>query len=186
MLRSTVLFTALALVIAGSPLGSQTTQPKPQPPAKPASDPTVVEAVSVQPPRTPNAQLTNIRIELTITDQRGTAPAAPKTVSMLVADRFAGRIRTSGDVRVGNTFRPITLNVDATPEILRDGRVRVMVNLEYRAQLAEGSAEDNQPSTVVESFSVILDDGKPLLVTQSADPASDRKVRIDLRASIVK
>jgi hypothetical protein len=166
---------------AAQPAGQK---PKPAPPT--TETPVESAPMPQQQPRTAS-QLANIRVELTITDQRGAAAAAPKTVSMLVADRFNGRIRTSGSVRVGPTYQPITLNVDAQPEILRDGRIRVQVNLEYRAQNTEGgSAEDNQPSNLVESFSVILEDGKPMLVTQSADPASDRKVRLDLKATLLK
>jgi hypothetical protein len=105
---------------------------------------------------------------------------------MLVADRSNGRIRTAGQVRVGSGYQPITLNVDALPEILRDGRIRLQVTLEYRAQTSEGSQEDNQPSNLTEAFNVILDDGKSMLVTQSADPASDRRVKVDLKATLIK
>jgi hypothetical protein len=183
---------ALALSVLASPTGASqeqtaapavqpvTSKPKPGAPAEPPAD------APPPAPRAPLAQLANLRIDLTITDQRGTAPAAPKTVSMLLADRHNGRIRTIGQVRVGTSYQPITLNVDAQPEILRDGRIRVQVSLEYRAQTQEGSQEDNQPSNLTESFNVILEDGKTVLVTQSADPATDRKVRVDLKASLAR
>jgi len=163
--------------------GGQKPKPAPTTPGEPLPD--LLPSVPT-PPRAP-AQLTNIRIELTIADQRGAAPATGKTVSMLVADRFNGRVRTSGNVKIGNGFQPITLNVDAQPEILRDGRIRVQVSLEYRAHNAEaGPPDDAQPSTLSEQFSVILDDGKSMLITQSADPASDRKVRVEMKAVLVK
>ena len=168
---------------AGRQAGGQKPKPAVEAPAPDA--PVVATPVAVNVPRPP-AQLANLRLELTITDQRGPAPASPKTVSMLVADRYNGRIRTSGYVRVGAGHQPITLNVDAQPEMLKDGRIRVQVSFEYRAQTAEGTQEDNQPSNLTEAFNVILEDGKPLLVSQSADPASDRKVRVDLKASVVK
>lgn len=184
---------ALALTVLTPTSGAtqgQTATPAVQPATakpKPSPSPTDPPADAQPPiPRAPMAQLANLRIELTITDQRGTAPAAPKTVSMLLADRNSGRIRTAGSVRVGTTPHPITLNVDAQPEILRDGRIRVQVSLEYRAQPQEGSQEDNQPSNLVEMFNVILEDGKGIMVTQSADPATDRKVRVELKASLVK
>lgn len=184
---------ALALTVLTPTSGAtqgQTATPAVQPAtakSKPSPSPTDPPADAQPPiPRAPMAQLANLRIELTITDQRGTAPAAPKTVSMLLADRHSGRIRTAGNVRVGTTPHPTTLNVDAQPEILRDGRIRVQVSLEYRAQPQEGSQEDNQPSNLVEMFNVILEDGKGIMVTQSADPATDRKVRVELKASLVK
>ena len=161
------------------PAGQKPKAAQPQPPdvAEPAAAPV---------PGRAGAQSVNVRLELTITDQRGSAPATPKTVTMLVADRYLGRIRTSGQVRVGTSYEPIVLNVDAQPELLRDGRIRVQVTLEYRAQTAEGTQEENQPNSLTESFSVILDDGKQMLVTQSADPRSDRRVKIELKAAQVK
>lgn len=127
------------------------------------------------PPSRPAAQLANIRIELTINDQRGDAPAAPKTITMMVEDRQTARIRTSR----GN----IVLNVDAHPEILREGRIRVTISLEYTPQDGPDRAS---PMPIQESVTALLDDGKPLVVSQSADPSGDRKVRLEVKATIVK
>jgi hypothetical protein len=169
-----------------APAAQPGTKPKPAPVPAAAPEPTALDLLPPNPQRPP-AQLANVRVELTITDQRGTAPAAAKTVSMLLADRFNGRVRTSGNVKVGAGFQPITLNVDAQPEILRDSRIRVQVSLEYRAHNAEsGPPEDAPPGGLVEQFSVILEDGKSMLITQSADPATDRKVRVEMKAALVK
>jgi hypothetical protein len=121
------------------------------------------------------SQAANVRVELTITDQRSDAQPSPKTVTLLMEDRQNGRIRTGR----GNA----TLNVDARPEIVREGRVRVTVSLEYTPQ--DGPDRPPQPP-IQESLTALLDDGKALLVSQSADPASDRKVRVELKATILK
>jgi hypothetical protein len=131
-------------------------------------------AEQVQPARSP-AQLANIRIELTIMDQRNDAPGAPKTVTMLIEDRQNARIRTGR----GNA----SLNVDGRPEILREGRIRVTLSLEYTPQ--EGP-ERAAPMPIQESVTALLEDGKPLVVSQSADPSGDRKVRLEVKATIVK
>ena len=67
---------------------------------------------------------------------------------------------------------PVRLNVDARPQILPSGNIRVMLSLEY-------------PS-ISQQITVIVDPGKPLVVSQTADPLSDRKVTVEMRASIVK
>jgi hypothetical protein len=187
---------AILLFVASSIASAQTSSAKPtapsgQKPQAPSSQPASPEAagpVNIPSPTFayPGGQLLNVRLDLTITDQRTNGTPASKTVSMLLSDRNGGRIRTAGDVKVGNNFRTVTLNVDATPEVLRDGRVRVACNVEYRAQLGQGNAEENQPTTVSEMFNVILADGKQTVVSQSADPASDRKVQVELKATIVK
>jgi hypothetical protein len=121
------------------------------------------------------AQLVNIRIELTIVDQRGDTTTPPKTVTMLVEDRQNARIRTSR----GNA----TLNVDGRPEILREGKIRVMLSIEYSPQDGPDRAS---PMPIQESMTALLEDGKSLVVSQSADPSEDRKVRLELKATIVK
>jgi len=132
-------------------------------------------------------QLMNIRLDLTITDARGAAAPTSKTVTMVLADRASGRIRTQGEVRTPDGRRlPITLNVDAQPEVTRDNRVKVYVTLEYKPQAGEGESEERATTSISESMTVILDDGKPLVVSQSADPHSDRKVKIEMKATFLK
>jgi hypothetical protein len=128
----------------------------------------------------------NIRVELAISDQRGTSVPISKIVTMTMMDSGSGRIRTGGDVRTPLGFRPVTLNVDAQPRIHKDGKIRVDMTIEYRPTAAESDTEQSSTPTINESISVLLEDGKPLLISQSADPATDRKVKIEVKATILK
>ena len=94
---------------------------------------------------------------------------------MLIEDRQSGRIRTGR----GNA----SLNVDGRPEILREGRIRVNLSLEYAPQDGPDRAA---PTPIQESVTALLEDGKALVVSQSADPSGDRKVRLEVKATIVK
>ena len=157
------------------------TTPPPATPVKPSAPPP--EPAAPRPP----AQLANIRLELTIADQRGAAPSSTKTVTMVVADRGLGRIRTGADVSTPQGYRPVNLNVDAQPEFLRDGRVRVVITLEYRPVATEGSeTSPTAASNISETMNVIIADGIPLTISQSADPHTDRKVRVELKGTILK
>jgi len=154
-----------------------------------AQEPSTSKPQEAAPPAVarPAAQLMNIRLELTITDTRGTAAPTSKTVTMVLADRASGRIRTTGEVRMADRSRlPITLNVDAQPEITRDNRVKVSLTLEYKPQASESETEERATTSIGESMTVILDDGKPLVVSQSADPHTDRKVKIEMKATFLK
>lgn len=191
MFRSRIIgLAAVLLLTAHGAASAQPAQSKPQ--APPAQKSGTAQPVPDDPnwfdipSRPARGALVNIRLDLTITDQRTNSAPASKTVSMLLSDRNPGRIRTAGDVKVGTNFRRITLNVDATPELLPDGRIRVACNLEYVAQLGQGTQEENQPTNVSESFNVIVADTKQTVVSQSADPASDRKVLVELKATLVK
>jgi hypothetical protein len=197
MLRSIVLPAALSVLVVsaasasgqpaadaiGAPPQAAEQKPATPPPATPSKTGPIPE---LAPPRAP-AQLANIRLELTISDQRGTAPPSTKTVTMVVADRGLGRIRTGADVNTPQGYRPVNLNVDAQPEFLANGRVRVIITLEYRPVATEGSeTAPTAASNISETMNVIISDGTPLTVSQSADPHTDRKVRVELKGTILK
>lgn len=154
-----------------------------QKPAEPKpTSPTAVVPVIVRPEPT-----VNIRIELTITDQRGSGTPVSKLVTMTILDTGDGRIRTGGDVRTPLGFRPpVTLNVDAQPRVHRDGKIRVDLTIEYRPTAAESDTEQSSTPTINESISVLLEDGKPLVISQSADPATDRRVKVEAKATILR
>jgi hypothetical protein len=75
------------------------------------------------------------------------------------------------------------LKVDAQPELLSNGSVRVSLTLEYRPARSESDKLD--PIHINERVGAILKDGKPTVVSQTADRASDRVVKVELRATIV-
>ena len=121
-------------------------------------------------------QLANVKLDVTINDEREGVSTAPKTVSLVTADRQWGRSQSSGPHAV--------LDVDAQAEILNDGRIRVQMSLKYAPN---ARAADKQPiSAMSKTISAILEDGKPLNVSESTDPASSRTVKVEIRATRVK
>ena|SRR6185437_10373796 len=184
------------LLMAGPVAAAQEKPAKPvetPPPSGPAKTPGPTRDVGpppgalIPPPKPIEAgQPVNIRIELTITDQRGDTTPITKTVSMIASDRSSSRIRTQGDVRTPLGFRPVILNVDARPILIRDNRARVELTVEYRPVAAEADTEKSTTPNINESLSVILEDGKPMLISQSADPVTDRKVKVEATMTILR
>lgn len=121
---------------------------------------------------------TNIRLELAITDTYAGAPAK-KAVSLLVLTGNNGMIRTTG-----SDGRSI-LNVDAIAAAYTNGQVSLRMTFEYTPAQSKDSGGITAPR-LNESITVVLQDGKPLVVSQSADPATDRKVTAELTATILK
>ena len=127
----------------------------------------------------------NVKVELTITDQRGGAAPIKKAVSVIVGDMTGGMIRSESSIpNVG----VVPLHVDAEPEILPDGKIRLRFSLQYDLPTAD---EKVGPNTTVktqirENLSLILESGKPVLATQSADPVTDRQVTVEVKATILK
>jgi hypothetical protein len=133
--------------------------------------------------------LTNVQIEVTLTDQTGSAAPDKKIVSMVVSSGSWGKIRSAG------TFRPVAdapfgvdLNVDARPFVSVDGPIQLELTLNYSPPGGPGSGRE-MPTTrtgVNQSLTVILQNGKPLIISQSADPVSDRKVVVEVKATVLK
>lgn len=157
----------LALTIAASVAAQQAETPRPSAEAA-KSKPAQEQASAPRPAAEPPGQIVNIKFDVTITDQTGAAESAKKTLSLLVADRQTGYIRSTGVNEKGQ----VRLNVDARPQILPSGGIRAMLSLEY--------------PTISQQVTVILEPGKPQVVTQTADPLSDRKVTVEVRATVLK
>ena len=188
-------FIILALASAGAAQPAQGRGPTPAPSEKP---PVAVQSRGPAPseaPPPPPGQPVNVKLDLTITDQIGPGEPSKKTVSMLVADRAVGNIRS-----IANTERA-TLNVDATPQIQQNGNIRLQLGLEYNprqgtrggdkvkgpgGELLEMTPRDNSGSSLNQRVTIILEPNKPVILSQAADPLSDRKITVEVRVSIVK
>lgn len=156
MRRTLLLALALATLAATGAVAQE-----PAPTQKP-------EAAEPSQPRQ-GPQPVNVRIDLALSEE-GEGAAPPKTVTMLVAAGELGRIRTGAG--------SLVLNVDARPVILQNGLIRVMLSLQYGTGSPSGH--------VSQSLYTVLTSGKPLMVSQSADPKSDRRVTAELTATVLK
>jgi hypothetical protein len=128
----------------------------------------------------------NVRIEFMLTDQQTGAPTASKTVILTTSNRQWGRIRSQISSRL---YGGAPLNVDARPTVTADGRISVELTIEYaQGRNSEGEANSDKiyQVSINESLTALLEDGTPLVVTQSADPISDRKVTVAVKATVVR
>lgn len=170
MPRTLALLLCLLLTLAaGSAAAAQ------PPPPKPAPD------QATPPPRPePPGQPVNVRVELAITDQAGAGEPLKKTVTMIAADRARSSVRNEVPVRG-------FLHADALPYILPSGAIRLVLGLEYMPTIpASGTESARTLSRLNESVTVVLESGKPLVVSQAADPTSDRKVTVQVTATVVR
>ena len=182
----------LCAVLVLMPIGAaaqddQATKPKPR------QDPT--EQLAIQPPKAPPVAsdrfvrtLTNVQIELTLTDQTGTQAAEKKTVSMIVSSGNWGKVRAVGNVRPQNDAPfVVDLNIDARPFVSVEGQIQLELTVGYNPP--GGADKDTlkpRPTGINQSLTVVLQSGKPLIVSQAADPVSDRKVIVEVKATVLK
>ena len=173
---------------APSPAAAPQAPPAPRSPQAPRpARATTGEAPTPEPARRVRGQLINLRLEFTVTDQIGTAPPVRKMITMNVADGESGRIRTNAEVfRKNSAPTVVPLSVDASPEI-EGTRIRLRASLEY--QLLKDAPEPDLPAgktSITQSVTAILNDGVSTILSQSADPLTDRKVTLEVKATIIK
>jgi hypothetical protein len=186
-----VAFMMVAVTFAAAAATAQTK------PAAPTPKP--VEKTEGAAPKTapePPALPTNIKIEVSITDQTGTNPAAKKVVTMIASDRQSANVRSSASVPVKTAgtvqplnYRNVTINVDARPAIVakEPNKVTVAFGLEYLPKTA-GAQEEMEPGMTSwsERLTLVLESGKPMVISQAADPTSDRRITVEITATILK
>jgi len=132
----------------------------------------------------------NIRVDLTISDQRADGPNEKKQVSMIVSETSWGKIRTHATTRPPSpTAGPnmdVALNVDARPFINAAGNIQLELVVNYNPLDETNKAGLVRPTELNQSLTVILQSGKPLVVAQAADPMVDRKMVVEVVATILK
>jgi hypothetical protein len=116
---------------------------------------------------------------------------------MLVADRQSGSIRSRGVVttptggasaRGSEPASGPTLNVDASPSVYADDSVLVSLALEYLPGPQSpriGSAADAR-SHLNERMGVLVASGKPIVISQTSDPGSNRRLTVELKATVLR
>ena len=191
-MSKSVALTLLAVALSGAMATARTADAQSPSTAKPAATPqaaTKPAEPAAAKPAEPPAQPVNIKIEVSITDQTGTSTPARKVVSMIAADRQSTFIRSSASVPVKAAFRNVTINVDARPSIVvkEPNKVLLSIGLEYLPRSVGGQEEmEAGMATLSERLGLILESGKSMIISQAADPTSDRKITVEVTATILK
>jgi hypothetical protein len=207
-------------------LGQVTVAAQQRPPLPPGSSP--AQGIQLPTPRLPGegGQPLNVKVDVTIADQTGITPGFKKTMSVTVADRQSGSIRSRIDVPVPTTsyapvvgspspsgtdkekpagapptvnwsYRSLGLNLDVREITIEGSYVRLRLTLEY-SPLDEKVADADPKMTTgalppgianfQQTLSLVLENGKPLVVAQTSDPVPtrDRKQTVEVKATILK
>jgi hypothetical protein len=173
-----LLTTLIAICLAATVNAQQGGQSKPQPapgapPSPFAPTPVPVKDPVVNPVGGADESV-NIRYEIRIREEGGPQPIT-KMVSMTATTHDTSLVRA-------NQGQGNPLNVDVFPSDVRDGRVRTKLGLEYTPQTPPQMSK----LSVRQNISVWLESGKPMVISQSADPMSDRRLTVEVTATILK
>jgi hypothetical protein len=115
-------------------------------------------------------QMINVRIDVTLSDGKGSL----KTMSMTVADgeKAMNRSRTLGS--------DLSFNADAQPMVVGN-RIRLRIAADA---LVPGGGDKDSKLGLSQSQTLILNDGDSVEIARAADPASDRIFILSVKAAI--
>lgn len=124
----------------------------------------------------------NIRYEIRLVEDGGGRKPSTKVVTMIGTLNEVSIVRGSGGPGERNP-----LFVDITPTILRDSKVRTKIGIEFRPEPPPpvNNIAAN-PFIVRQTVHAWLDSGKPMNISQSVDPTTDRRITVDVTATIVR
>jgi hypothetical protein len=113
-----------------------------------------------------------------------------KTMTLTLADGERGAVRSRPQATVafpggGMSFQQLPLNVDARPS-LTGNKIKLLLTLEYSSMDQQPGADAAAKADVNFSGHVVLESGRPMVVAEAADPVSDRRVTVEVKATILK
>lgn len=161
---------SLSLAAQQQPALAKAAQPPQQTPATTPPAPPPVDPEQ-------GGQLINIRLDVTVTDQEAQGAPQPKSLMVILADRAMGRTRAA--------FEDRSIAIDARPTIA-DGRIRVNLTLQSEASRFTPPTQRDATLNWRNSFSLLLENGKPMLALETLDAVTKRKMSIEVKATIQK
>ena len=159
----------------------------------------------------------NVRIEVTISYQVGNGAPLRRTAVLTVADQGQGSLRAGNQVAVPSTtftpvaaaskgdgaslapaapmtsfnYRSVGLNVDARNVYIQENKAKMSLSVEFSTIDEKTSDAGGRPPsfpTFSQNLSLILENGKPLVVAQSSDYLDnvERKQSVEVKATILR
>lgn len=171
-----------------------------QAPAKPAAAPAAAHAADTEPEpdrrRNPESKHP-VKLDVRISDQTGSAGPVVRTFTLVAATQrrssFRSMVTLRGVVKNPAEAGPppdqeqLPYYGDVTVQFVDSTRLEVSLVLNYRS-LSEPLNDGNtvRGATVTETLWTIVQDGKPQVVFQAADPVLQRNISVELTATILR
>ncbi len=158
----------------------------PAAPRAPETAPTPAVAPTPPPPPRRLGQLANVLVDVVITDRGPDGPENRRVISATAADGERASVRNSGTT-VNGSGPPSHLSLDVRPVIAEGGRVRLDVGLDF--QLVERDVADPGGAVFGQvrlTQNIVLESGKPLVISQSTAPGTQRTVTVEVKATVMR
>jgi hypothetical protein len=195
-----------------APQARPATPPAPPRTTEPAQEPRAERSTGRAP-----IDAENLKIDVTITYQVGNGAPVKRSASLTVADGETASLRAGNQIAVPSTtfvqttpkadgpsaapamppqpmtsfnYRSVGLNLDARRVRVSGNKAMVMLSVEFSA-VDDKTADSTRPPafpTFSQSFSLVLENGKPLVVAQSSDfvDGVERRQSVEVKATILR
>jgi hypothetical protein len=140
--------------------------------------------VAPEAPRPRRGQPVNVRVEFTVTDTTGSKTPVTKLLALTVADGETAMVRSESEAHSaagGTRSAPFSADAGATVE---GDRIRLFFSLDYQAMETVSGAP--LKSGVRARQTVLLESGRSMVLSESSDPLSDRQVRVEVKATVLR
>jgi hypothetical protein len=146
------------------------------------------------PPPRALGQLANVLVDVVISDRGPDGPENRRVISATAADGERASVRNSARVREEQTgsYANTGLSLDIRPVLADNNRVRLDVGLEFELlDATRGTGDQAERSSaafgnVRLTQNVVLESGKPLVISQSTAPGTQRTVSVEVKATVLK
>jgi hypothetical protein len=145
----------------------------------------------------------NIRVDATIIESRGDQTIGRRTISATMVDGENGSVRSMVFVPARppeagadkpSSVSPIPLqqtraqlNMDARARLRGDGKVQIWLTVESQSGGIDlGDVGKASDASIRQSVSVLVDPGSPIVVAQSADAIGNRRLTLEVKATVLK
>jgi hypothetical protein len=126
-----------------------------------------------------------VRVEFTVSDASGGQAPVTKSLTITVADGETAMVRSESEA-LGPTAsgtRSAPFSADASASVEGD-RIRLFFSLDY--QVIDSVSGAPLKSAVRARQTVILESGRPMAISETSDPLSDRLVRVEVKATVLR
>jgi hypothetical protein len=125
-----------------------------------------------------------VKVEVTVTEQVGAKPPHLKSLSLTTADGESAQIRNQPEVATPGPVLPAPFSVDALPQLIDANRLRLGLSIDYN--VVDATSEKGARNQVRSRQQLVLESGKPMIVSESTDPMTERRVTVTVTATILR
>ncbi len=125
----------------------------------------------------------NVRVDIVVTEQLPASAPIVRRAQLATADGESTSVRNHSVWRPDNgRHDEAPFRIDLQADVLEDAKVRLRIGVDYG--LARPG--DNNGGQVTIRQTVIVRDGQSVVIAETSDPVTERVVKIEAKANIVK